>query len=326
MASTPTAPFPHQLPGGPAPSPSPIGYPQGYGPQRASMPSPAPAPSHIQPMSGHPMPSPGGGYMPQTPHHHAPLYQPQPYVPSPAGPAGGHHPHMPAQPAIQPAAYDNRSMAPIHAALAPARAPMAAATPSPAAMQPLVPHAVGGGGVTPSHNVPGGYNPPQPPQVYTLPDTLDASIPDDVREQFQRDAQGRVLFFTTPPVYRPHTGLSEEHAGLGHSVRFLADRKAAEAERLRKRKERDEELARAEEARKKAAATDAASADASEKGETSSSQDRERAVLGVLSSFVESMDRMTADLNVAMDGWAVEKAKWQQERNEKAGRTNGLRH
>lgn len=265
---------------------------------------------------------PQSGFMPQTPHHHAPQYQPQQYVPSPGQPAVGHHHHMAAQPAMQPTPYDNRAMAPMATALAPARAPMAA-VPSPVAMQTTMvpPHGVSPAGPSSHHSSGGGYNPPQPPQVYTLPDAMDAGIPDDVREQFQRDARGRVLFFTTPPANRPHAGLSDEHAGLGHSARFLADRKAAEAERLRKRKERDEELARAAEARKKAAVSREDEGD-------NEVQDREAAVLGVLSSFVESMDRMTTELNVSMDGWSAEKAKWQHEKmaEAKKAHTNGVRH
>lgn len=311
MTGTPTAPYHHSMPGLPAGSPTPIGYPQGYGPQRGAMPSPAPVPAHMQqPMGGHPMPAQSqSGFMPQTPHHHAPQYQPQQYVPSPGQPAVGHHHHM-AAPALQPAAYDNRAMAPMPTALAPARAPMAA-VPSPVAMQAnmVPPHAAAPAGPSSHHSGGGGYNPPQPPQVYTLPDAMDAGIPDDVREQFQRDARGRVLFFTTPPAHRPHAGVSDEHAGLGHSARFLADRKASEAERLRKRKERDEELARAAGARKKATASCEDGENNNEAAATPD-QDREAAVVGVLSSFVESMDRMTTELNVAMDGWSAEKAKW----------------
>lgn len=84
------------------------------------------------------------------------------------------------------------------------------------------------------------YNPPRPPEVYTLPDNLNESLAGEVRRCFQRDAAGRVLFFTAPPLDRPHKGISQESAGLGHSIKYLAGRKEWLAERDKKRKQRDE--------------------------------------------------------------------------------------
>lgn len=84
------------------------------------------------------------------------------------------------------------------------------------------------------------YNPPRPPEVYTLPDNLNENFPPEVRQCFQHDAAGRVLFFTAPPLDRPHKGVAPESAGLGHSVKYLAGRKEWLADRERKRKERDE--------------------------------------------------------------------------------------
>lgn len=84
------------------------------------------------------------------------------------------------------------------------------------------------------------YNPPRPPEVYTLSDNVNEALPADVRQLFQHDAAGRVLFFTAPPLDRSHKGISSESAGLGHSVQYLAGREEWLAARERKRKERDE--------------------------------------------------------------------------------------
>lgn len=86
------------------------------------------------------------------------------------------------------------------------------------------------------------YNPPRPNEVYTLRDEVDMQIPAEVREQYQTDDKGRILFFTAPPLNRPRPGVAEEDATLGHSVRYLADLREVKAERERKRKERDEAL------------------------------------------------------------------------------------
>lgn len=85
------------------------------------------------------------------------------------------------------------------------------------------------------------YNPPRPPEVYTLPDVVNEAFPEGVRQQFQCDESGRVLFFTAPPLDRAHKGLSSDSAGLGHSAKYLTGREEWLAERDRKRKLRDEE-------------------------------------------------------------------------------------
>lgn len=100
-----------------------------------------------------------------------------------------------------------------------------------------------------SHGIPGvpasyaprphvNYRDPPPVEVYTLPDAANLSIPPEVREQYQRDEFGRVLFFTAPPV-----GVDQDIATRGHSVRYLA-KKARQQEMLsKKRKEREEAAA-----------------------------------------------------------------------------------
>jgi chromatin structure-remodeling complex subunit RSC1/2 len=77
---------------------------------------------------------------------------------------------------------------------------------------------------------------------WILYDDVDASIPREVRDQFQTDDKGHVLFFTAPPQSRPNHGVAEENATLGHSVRYLSGIAQHRAERERKRKERDEAL------------------------------------------------------------------------------------
>lgn len=95
--------------------------------------------------------------------------------------------------------------------------------------------------------------------MYTLRD-LDAQIPADIRDQYQTDDKGQILFFTAPPLNRPHPGVAEENATLGHSVRFLSGLQEHRAKRKREREERDEaeraaraeKLAREKEAREQA--------------------------------------------------------------------------
>lgn len=84
------------------------------------------------------------------------------------------------------------------------------------------------------------YNPPRTSEVYTLADGANNALPPTLRQTFQRDEVGRVLFFTAPPLDRFHKGLSSGSAGLGHSIRYLAGRRAWLAERNAKRKLRNE--------------------------------------------------------------------------------------
>lgn len=107
--------------------------------------------------------------------------------------------------------------------------------PPPAVQRP--PMAQAPNNVMPSANM---YNPPRPPEVYTLLDPVNDALPVEVRKQFLHDNNGRVLFFTAPPLDRPSKGLSPESAKLDHSARYLAGRKEWLAEREKKRKERDE--------------------------------------------------------------------------------------
>ncbi|KJZ75645.1 hypothetical protein HIM_04802 [Hirsutella minnesotensis 3608] len=96
---------------------------------------------------------------------------------------------------------------------------------------------------TPSGNPsphPKAYNPPRPPEVYTLPENAHFVLPPSLRQEFQQDEAGRILLYTTPPLDRSHRGIAPASAGLGHSVKYLAGRDEWVAERSRKRKRRDD--------------------------------------------------------------------------------------
>jgi chromatin structure-remodeling complex subunit RSC1/2 len=83
------------------------------------------------------------------------------------------------------------------------------------------------------------YNPPRPPEVYTLPDNINEALHVQVRQGFQHDNAGRVLFFVGPPLDRTNGRLSQQSAGLGHSIKYLAGHKTWLAEREKKRQKRD---------------------------------------------------------------------------------------
>ncbi|MCJ1391941.1 hypothetical protein MMC18_004808 [Xylographa bjoerkii] len=89
----------------------------------------------------------------------------------------------------------------------------------------------------------------RPVEVYNLSDSANAAIPDDIREQFQRDEQGHVLFFTTPPLdILPPTKKGE---ALGHSVKYIAAKLRRNHEMKMKREAEEAERASTEVQRKK---------------------------------------------------------------------------
>jgi chromatin structure-remodeling complex subunit RSC1/2 len=90
-----------------------------------------------------------------------------------------------------------------------------------------------------------------------LNDHANASIPQEIREQFQRDEKGRVLFFTAPPL-NVDQPLSKEGRAVGHSARYLAARAKKEAMKAAKRKAGEAGAAEREEAAKKAKLDDEA--------------------------------------------------------------------
>lgn len=96
-----------------------------------------------------------------------------------------------------------------------------------------------------------GYKAPQPVEVFVLSDHANLSIPQEVREQFQRDDKGRVLFFTAPPLNVPPP-LSKDGRTLGHSARYLAAKAKSDAKKAEKRKAAEAGAAEREDAAKRA--------------------------------------------------------------------------
>jgi len=94
------------------------------------------------------------------------------------------------------------------------------------------------------------YRDPPPIEVYILPDQANLSIPSEVREQYQRDEDGRVLFFTAPPVMSEDT--TDAGKPLGHSVRYLAEKARRKDMLEKKRGERELEKQQEERVAKKA--------------------------------------------------------------------------
>lgn len=80
--------------------------------------------------------------------------------------------------------------------------------------------------------------------VFVLPDIANDSIPKSIRDQFPQDSEGRVLFFTKPPlvseqaIYDRYSG--EKKKSLAHSEAYLAA-KAARNELIAARKRANEE-------------------------------------------------------------------------------------
>ncbi|KAL8713928.1 MAG: hypothetical protein Q9220_002074 [cf. Caloplaca sp. 1 TL-2023] len=62
----------------------------------------------------------------------------------------------------------------------------------------------------------------RPHEIFRLSEQANAQIPEDVRQQYQQDEYGNVLFFTAPPVdVLPPT---KEGSALGHTARYLAEK------------------------------------------------------------------------------------------------------
>ena len=78
-----------------------------------------------------------------------------------------------------------------------------------------------------------------------MSESANAMIPLEIRNQFPQDDDGRVLFFTTPPIDTRHVldGRSRAEKGipLRHSEAFLAARKARAQQIKERRAQRDAE-------------------------------------------------------------------------------------
>lgn len=70
------------------------------------------------------------------------------------------------------------------------------------------------------------------PEAYVLSDTANSSIPEEIRNQFPQDDQGRILFFTRPPIDTRHmiSGRTAADKGkpLVHTAQYLEAKEARE--------------------------------------------------------------------------------------------------
>lgn len=145
------------------------------------------------------------------------------------------------------------------------------------------------------------YNVPRAPEVFTLQESLDAAIPEDIHKQFDRDENGRILFFTAPPLKRPENGVADAYTRLGHGVEYAA--RAKEIQELRrqralKRKERDEAVALEAANKKKSPSPDGGVK--SEKEELTQEQLLEKFIL----EWATQMDQGTELLKQELgEGW-----------------------
>ncbi|KAF2177403.1 chromatin structure-remodeling complex protein rsc1 [Zopfia rhizophila CBS 207.26] len=194
-------------------------YPMAPAPAASPMPAPTPQPHQVQTA--------------YTPTHSTHYHQ---HSASPA-------PHVSHVPVSQPSGYQTITPhMPFSTQQAPPPMPQyATPRPAPTYQQPLI------------HQPPVGYKAPQPVEVYILNDHANASIPPEIREQFQRDEHGRVLFFTAPPLNTP-TIVKKEGAALGHSARYLAAKAKRDALIAAKRKAEEADAVEREGAAKKARA------------------------------------------------------------------------
>lgn len=304
IAGTPN--YHHPAAVAPAPAQSPAHFQmQHFVPRQAPAPSPHQGQLHLQPqpqqMPMH-VPHPGMPQMQPSPHY-APHAYPQQYGAQPQAPPLLHY-----QTPTHLAPTFDQHHRPVHPAppnMTPSRPPMAP-TPSIATL----PHANAHAGHV--------YNVPRAPEVYTLAENVDAAIPKEVREQFQRDENGRVLFFTAPPLERPSNRVAEQYAGLGHSVKHLASIKELREERARKRKERDEALAREHEANKKQALS--TEADAQQRQAEAQQKTQAETLEALLRGWAADMDRGTKQIYEDLGpGW---KEMMAQSRAENKGKTD----
>jgi chromatin structure-remodeling complex subunit RSC1/2 len=151
---------------------------------------------------------------PQTPMSQ----QPRPYAPQLQQQL-----HQPSMGAAHPTGYPTSTPAPVYP-----RQPLAAAQPANNTGYPAAPTHV-----------------QREQDVFVLPDHVNANIPDEIRNQFPQDDQGRMLFFTKPPVDTRSvlSGRSEgdRNKPLSHSARF----QEVKAELQRKRKEKADDISMA---------------------------------------------------------------------------------
>ncbi|KAJ8098382.1 hypothetical protein POJ06DRAFT_150501 [Lipomyces tetrasporus] len=121
-------------------------------------------------------------------------------------------------------------------------------TPTPPSMNynynpPMTPLGYGSPGQMAPMNRPMMYNPPPPPSTFTLPDYITDRIPPETAELYQKDDNGKLLWFSVPPVDSSQVGVETASNGkgiLGHSVEFLSRRKEIAEKRERRAEEREQ--------------------------------------------------------------------------------------
>ncbi|KAK3391632.1 hypothetical protein B0T20DRAFT_489797 [Sordaria brevicollis] len=197
-----------------------------------------------------PAPPPGPQYDPHHPQHRPVHPHPPPPQQQPFGVGPPHHPGVPAGVPVAPHLHSHPQPSPIAPNFTPNRHHQPPPMGTPIHQHPPnMPQQLASGPAAAN-----AYNAPRAPEAYTLAENIDSEIPEEVKKQFQTDDQGRVLFFTAPPLNRPSVrngGVADQYAGLGHSVHWESI-KALREERRRKRKERDEALQEEENKRKAA--------------------------------------------------------------------------
>ncbi|KAI5301423.1 hypothetical protein KEM56_001734 [Ascosphaera pollenicola] len=101
--------------------------------------------------------------------------------------------------------------------------------------------------IPPTAMTPAPYSPnaPRPVEVYTLPDDVNDSIDESVREQFQCDTQGRLLFFAIPPL--DPVGPTDQT--LSHSAKYLSTREERK-ERMKRKRDCGEQIKKDPKSRK----------------------------------------------------------------------------
>jgi chromatin structure-remodeling complex subunit RSC1/2 len=211
--------------------------------------SPPPEPTPPPPPKM-PTPQPRQISQPAPAYQRAPSYQPSPAAqtqPAPRQPSmsgarpsyGAAHPQSyTQQPSASPAPVrppsTQPSFPPSTPQQAPARPPMQHAQSSYTSQQAqpaATPTASAGYAPRPPTATGSSYRDPPAIETYVLPDQANLSIPSEIRERYQRDDLGRVIFFTAPPV------IPSEPTGSvkAHSARYLAEKARREASLAQKR-------------------------------------------------------------------------------------------
>ncbi|KAB5533568.1 hypothetical protein GE09DRAFT_1144321 [Coniochaeta sp. 2T2.1] len=285
---------------GPSPSPAPF-YPQQFAPTPGARPTATATPPMPMPQFAPPPMMPGvAPVIPPSPMAQ-PVYSPhgyshqQQFTPQPMP----HHAPVPTPIPVPPYNQPPRHI-PTPQMMTSSRTPMA-----PAPNVNSIPHAN-------AQSYPNQYNVPRTQEVYRfMNEDLEAGIPESVREQFQRDDEGRLLWFTAAGRDRSdNNGVAREYAGLGHSVSHLATIDVVREERRRKRKERDEALAAEEAARKKATG-----GESKEEVEKARERERNELVQRALLGLAKEVERGNKIIEEDLGGWKEEKKKWDEERS-----------